>query len=915
MQGQSEKSKVKHWRAFQSKNARKRPPINDFAVCDQSHSRCALRRRTATERARILASDALHPVTTWQPRNTAFKRKVPHRSIEFIRSTSMLMPKRSVEWITQQLARVALGAALLSGAWQAAAQTPSLTGFWWKPTESGWGLAVQQQGNVTFAVWYTYDSQSAPTWYTLQCTFSGSTCAGSLSTATGTPYPQIVGAATNTVIAAGTGTLTQTASNHINLSYTVGTVTQTKTSLEPFVLAAADQVPVCTMQTLSGANPRASLTNYTDLWWGGAANANWGVQISHQGSNVFLGWYTYGLNRNAYWMTGIGTVDAANPRRVTGQLYAVSMGIPFSQINGPVSQANTQSIGTFELNFADGERGTFAYTVPSQSLLNRTLPLERFQVTGGAVTVCTGNNAVLAKSEASRLLARATFGPKMADIDNVAQIGFPAWIEAQFAKSQTYHLPQVNAYLATLPVDQQRGQTGFNWSIWKNFSEADDQLRMRVAFALSEIFVISNQSNLAFNYPRGPAQYLDNLGTHAFGNFRNLIEMVTYSPMMGLYLSHLRNQKENPTTGQVPDENYAREVMQLFTIGLYQLQQDGRLATDPLNRPIETYNNNDVSALARVFTGLSWGGPDTTDNRFLGRTVDPNREIIPMNAYNQYHSTAQKQFLGVTIPASTTATVNTNNEVRIALDTLFNHHNVGPFFGKQLIQKLVTANPTPAYVGRVAAVFNNNGSGVRGDMKALIRAVLTDPEALQAQGSFNQFGKLREPVVRFVQWMRAFNARSNDGRYLLGTTLDPATQLAQSPMYSPSVFNFFRPGYVPGNSKVGAFGLVNPEAQITNETTVAGYLNFIRGAIQNGVGSTSNGVRDIQPNYTSELALAGNPDALVDRVVLLLSGAISDSTRTRIRDAVATVSSTDARNRVNLAVFLVMASPEYIFQN
>jgi uncharacterized protein (DUF1800 family) len=215
----------------------------------------------------------------------------------------------------------------------------------------------------------------------------------------------------------------------------------------------------------------------------------------------------------------------------------------------------------------------------------------------------------------------------------------------------------------------------------------------------------------------------------------------------------------------------------------------------------------------------------------------------------------------------------------------------------------------------VAAAFNNNGSGVRGDMKAVIRAVLTDPEALQPKGAFEQFGKLREPVVRFVQWMRAFNARSADGKFLLGTTLDPATQLAQSPMYSPSVFNFFRPGYVPGNSRVGALGLVNPEAQITNETTVAGYLNFMRGAIQNGVGTASAGVRDIQPDYSAELALAGNPDALVDRVALLLAGTLSDTTRTRIRDAVATVPANVARNRVNLAIFLVMASPEYIFQN
>jgi uncharacterized protein (DUF1800 family) len=504
----------------------------------------------------------------------------------------------------------------------------------------------------------------------------------------------------------------------------------------------------------------------------------------------------------------------------------------------------------------------------------------------------------------------------------VAARGYEAWLDSQFAKPQTLHLPAVTAYLNTLPVAQQNGQTAFQWSIWKNFATGDDALRQRVAFALSEIFVVSNNSSIAFSYPRGPAQYLDTLGAQAFGNFRNLLESVTYSPMMGLYLSHLRNVKENPATGQVPDENYAREVMQLFTIGLYMLNSDGSITRDPIGRSVETYTNNDVSGLARVFTGLSWGGADTTDNRFTGRVADANREIMPMQGYNQFHSISQKQFLGTTIPASTTASVNTSNEVRIALDTLFNHPNVGPFIGKQLIQKLVSSNPSAGYVSRVAAAFNNNGNGVRGDMKAVLRAVLLDAEARAAAGSVTNAGKLREPVVRFVHWMRAFNARSNDGRFILGTLLDPASQLAQSPMYSPSVFNFFRPGYIPPNSRVGNVALVAPEAQIINETSVAGYLNFMRGVISTGAGTSVAGVRDIQPDYSAELALAANPDALVDRIGLLLTGStLSATTRTRIRDAVATVNigtanpANDQRNRVNLAIFLTMASPEYIFQN
>ncbi|MBL8522216.1 MAG: DUF1800 domain-containing protein [Betaproteobacteria bacterium] len=511
----------------------------------------------------------------------------------------------------------------------------------------------------------------------------------------------------------------------------------------------------------------------------------------------------------------------------------------------------------------------------------------------------------------------------MADIDSVSQTGYEAWIDSQFAKPQSFHLPAVTAYLNTLPADQQRGQTAFNWSMWKNFTTADDALRQRVAFALSEIFVVSLNSNIGNNYPRGPAQYLDTLGQHAFGNYRNLLEAVTYSPMMGLYLSHLRNQKENAATGQVPDENYGREVMQLFTIGLYQLEMGGLPKQDVFGNKTETYTNADVSSMGKIFTGLSWAGPDTSNNRFNGggNPADPDKEIKPMQAYNQYHSVSQKQFLGVTIPATTTAAADTNGDIRIALDTLFNHPNVGPFFSKQLIQRLVSSNPSPQYVTRVATVFNNNGSGVRGDMKAVIKAILLDPEARTTLIANSTQGKLREPVVRFVHWMRSFNAKSTDGRFLLGTVSDPATQLAQTPMYSPSVFNFFRPGYTPPNSRVGSLGLVAPEAQITHETSVAGYLNYMRTALTNGVGSRNNNVLDIQPDYTAELALAATPDQLVDRVNLLLTGGnLSANTVTMIRNAVASVNigtnnpDADRRNRVSLAIYLTMASPEYIFQ-
>ncbi len=803
---------------------------------------------------------------------------------------------------------------LLTASATAFAQSANQVGFWWKPTESGWGLSVQQQGTRTFAIWYTFSDQSVPVWHTLDCAFAGNVCAGDLTSGTGLPFAQIITSANPVITKSGIGSLTLTSANRMNLTYTIGSVTQTKSDLEPFNFSGNANAPICTLQGAS----RASATNYTDLWWGGASAGGWGVQISHQGNQIFFGWYAYDDQGRASWLTGLGTQDNANPARFTGSVSKVNTGVPFSQISGPNLTAAV-AIGTFSINFANGETGTFSYSIPNA---NRSLPLSRFAAAGGNTNLCVvSSTATPAKSaEASRFLAQATFGPRMADIDALAASTPDAWLNNQFLKPQTLHLPNTVAYLATLPADMQNGQTSFNWSLWKNFVTGDDQLRQRMAFALSEIFVISLDSSLSFAYPRGTAQYMDTLGNKAFGNYRDLLEAVTYSPMMGRYLATLGSAKENLATGSTPDENYAREVMQLFTIGLYQLNLDGSNRLDGNGKPIETYSNADVSGLAKVFTGISWAGPDTSNTRFYGGSADPDRQIKPMQAYDQYHSTSQKQFLGLTIPAQAVAT--TNADVRIALDTLFNYPNVGPFFGKQLIQRLVTANPSPGYVTRVASVFNNNGAGVRGDMKAVIKAVLLDTEARDLANVTARSGKLREPVVRLVQWMRAFNARSNDGRFLLSTTSDPAAQLGQSPLRSPSVFNFFRPGYIPPNSKSGAVGLVSPEAQITSETSVAGYLNYMRSNISSGIGTSTNSIRDIQPDYSAEIALATDPDKLVDRVNLLLAaGRLSTTARNQIRDAVASVTigtanpDADKKNRVYLAIYLTMAAPEYILQN
>jgi uncharacterized protein (DUF1800 family) len=527
-------------------------------------------------------------------------------------------------------------------------------------------------------------------------------------------------------------------------------------------------------------------------------------------------------------------------------------------------------------------------------------------------------------AEAARFLNQATFGATEAEIDKVRTFGYSAWLEDQFAMPGGTHEAYLNLMIAS---GQSPNDGHVANSFWRLSASGRDPLRRRVAFALSQIFVVSLQDTTVAGYRRGVAAYLDMLGRDAFGNYRTLLEDVTRHPMMGLYLSHLRNQKEDPARNRVPDQNYARESMQLFSIGLYQLNPDGtpQLAN---GLPVETYDNDDIVGLSRVYTGFSWAGPDKSNSRFFGNgSQDPNREVLPMQSYPQYHSISEKRFLSAVIPAGTTP--DPDGDLRIALDTLANHPNVGPFIGRQLIQRLVTSNPSPAYVARVAQAFNSGtftsgawsaGTGRRGDLRATIAAILLDPEARTAVRLNDPgFGRVREPLLRVAQWMRAFNARSASGYYLLGTTDDPATSLGMSAMRSPSVFNFYRPGYVPPNTPIAAAGLVAPELQIVHETSVVGYANFMRSAVQNGLGSGSP--RDIQPDYSAELALADNADLLIDRVDLLLTaGMMSADTRTLIRDAVNSVAmpavnqATARRNRVNLAVLFALSSSDYLVQ-
>ena len=539
---------------------------------------------------------------------------------------------------------------------------------------------------------------------------------------------------------------------------------------------------------------------------------------------------------------------------------------------------------------ADAAQPTMGVAIPDSPI-----------VAGAATTTYTtpANN-----KDAARFLSQASPGATKAQITAMQAMSYSAWIDAQFAlpRSQT-HVDWLSGqgYGSATYLGQ---VNGLDNTVWRKFISSPDLLRQRMVMALTEIFVVSIDGFNAY-YPQFSVGYfLDLLESNAFGNYRNLLLEVSRTTAMGTYLTFVGNQLANPTTGSQPDENYAREIMQLFTIGLYKLNNDGSqvLVNDA---PVETYTQADVSGLARVFTG--WYD-DTS-----GGQQTPSAYTRPMVQLSALYEEGAKTFLGTTIPAGPKTQAGAIDSLTRAIDTLFNHPNMPPFVCRQLIQRLVTSNPSPAYVNRVANAFINNGSGVRGDMKAVIRQILLDDEARNPFISTTiAFGKLREPVVRFLNWARGWAATSAGGAWNIGDLSSAADGLGQSPMHSPSVFNFFRPGYVPTNSDLGKYNLNGPEFQITNESTVSGYVNFMQSAVSGQI------LTDLKPNYGTLTAIAANSAALLDEINLVLAGGeLSAATLATLKAAVDTISAdndTGKLNRVYAALTLVLASPEYIVQ-
>ncbi|MDD0839738.1 DUF1800 domain-containing protein [Curvibacter sp. HBC61] len=522
--------------------------------------------------------------------------------------------------------------------------------------------------------------------------------------------------------------------------------------------------------------------------------------------------------------------------------------------------------------------------------------------TGTPAPVVVPSNRPTA-AEAGRFLSQATLGYSRADLNALMASSYSEWLDAQFKAPRSQgHVDWLKAR-GYADASYINSTAGLDNTLWRKFISSTDPLRQRMVLALSELCVVSVLGINAQWRQFSVANYLDLLETHAFGNYRTLLQQITLSPAMGYYLTYRGNQKANPNTGSQPDENYARELMQLFTIGLVQLNADGSVKTHSSGAPLETYQQADVSGLARVFTG--WN----QDVSGLTTPYPPDVQVRPMVNTASRYETGSKAFLGTTIAAGVSATEALNT----ALDTLFLHPNLPPFVGRQLIQRLVTSNPSPAYVARVSAVFSNNGAGVRGDLQAVLRAILLDTEARDsARMAQPSQGKLREPVVRFLNWARAFGANSPSGLWAVGDTSDPATRLGQSPMRSGSVFNFFRPGYVPPGTALTSQGLTGPEFQITNESSVAGYLNWMQRVV------AGSGAGDLSADYSSLLPLAGNAGDLLQEINQVLAASqLSAATLASLQSALNTMpSATPAqlRNRVHAALVLVLAAPEYIVQ-
>jgi uncharacterized protein (DUF1800 family) len=744
-------------------------------------------------------------------------------------------------------------------------------------------------------------------------------------------------------------------SSPITVDYTINGTAAPGVDYEP--LAGRVTIPAgatsATVSFVPKANPdntnnrTATLTITPNASYGVGANDRAGVTIYANSGTLYVSNLRAAANANASTAYGTATIQLAPDEK------SAFVNVSFANLSSPEVVAHLAIDGNYVFNLPQGQVSNAFWNftpVGTYSSADLVAALKAGRVTvsidtaqypagelGGGFVRSSGTAAFnappapptidLAKitaTDAARFLTQATFGPTQAEISAVMAKGYNAWINEQMTAPISSHRKetvddfnrnQTNGGVGNRdPVTQAYQRAGgphrqAAW--WKIAVTGQDQLRQRMAFALSQILVASDANGTIGQWQEGAANYYDIFVNGAFGNFRDVLEQVSVSPIMGVYLSSLRNAKA--ANGTTPDENYAREIMQLFTIGLNELNPDGTLRLDPNGQPIPTYTQDTIVQTAKVFTGWSFANlaPNATANANLFRGTPANMQTYfdPMMLWPAFHDDTQKTIVGGKILPAGQGGI---KDLKDTLDALFEHPNTAPFVSRQLIQRLVTSNPSPGYIYRVSRAFANNGAGVRGDLGAVVRAILLDYEARSpAIASTATFGKLKEPLLRATALFRAFDARSNNGRFNIP---NPEGNLAQAALRAPTVFNFFEPNFVlPGAT--AAAGLYAPEYQIMTDTTAITQPNFYYTYIST-TRSTNAADQTPLPVFDPLLPLATNPTQLVDSLNLLLTaGTMPASTSTRIVSALSALpSATPALEKVRVAVYLTLTSPSGAIQ-
>jgi len=526
---------------------------------------------------------------------------------------------------------------------------------------------------------------------------------------------------------------------------------------------------------------------------------------------------------------------------------------------------------------------------------------------------------------ASRFLSQATLGYNQQQIEDVANTGIKNWLEEQFnIAPASYYAKYDSIYndVANLTNSNKERKEYISFTFYDMVLKQPDVLRQKVAFALSQILVL-NRSRFGY----AAFSYYDVLYTNAFGNYHDLLNQVTYHPAMGLYLSTFKNKKADFALNTFPDENYARELMQLFSIGLWQLNNNGSQKFDADGNPIRTYDIADIEQLAKVFTGLGAGATTTGQPANFLVSQGILERNTPLAMYDAYHDKSTKRLIdGTTLAYNQPGT----DDIKTTLDVLFNHPNVGPFISTRLIQHLVKSNPSPQYINRVANVFNNNGNGVRGDLKAVIKAIFLDVEVRDCSHiDETTSGKLIQPIERLLHLYVAFNISTPSNKFYLSDIKEFKDATEQSFLNAPTVFNFFTPFFAESDF-VEPAGIVSPEFEILNTYTTISYINLIENILKQKpftnytkasgvVGVLAENIND-EPvlDFTTELALLSNNGigALIEHLDILLSrGQLTFDNKTIIENTLsqnfANVTGYTNKDAVKDAIYYIMISPNY----